>query len=132
MHGADAARRLQANPILFEVQRVSETLGLHSRELDEVLVREWLFEPVEELGCGVHLVVVLAESSVPECTSGSVWRTITRDNVVTIFGDSKLDAGEQSLDARAVLAEGSRSSSAMLEIPVMLFEGSVGLLGQPA
>ena len=72
LHGADAARRLQANPTSFEVQRVSETLGLHSHELDEALVREWLFEPIEELGCGVHLVVVLAESSVPECTSGSV------------------------------------------------------------
>ena len=47
MHGADAARRLEANPISFEVQRVSEALGLHPHELEEA--GEGLLEPVKKL-----------------------------------------------------------------------------------
>jgi len=39
---ADAARRLQANPISFEVQRVSEALGLHSHQLEQALAEEGL------------------------------------------------------------------------------------------
>ena len=49
LHGPDAGRRLQANPISFRVLAVLTALGSHAVVLQDRLARVRLLEPVQEL-----------------------------------------------------------------------------------
>jgi hypothetical protein len=60
LHGADARWCPKPNPGLRGFPLPLEFLGLHAVELEYVLARKRLFEPVEKLRGRVDLIVVLA------------------------------------------------------------------------